>query len=225
VNANSPPDKLPEPGTVSLVQAQSRGGRGAGRRVNVFIDGEFAFALDAALAIDHGLRPGLVLSETALRLLLAKDSGEARARATAMHFMQRRLRSHAEVESRLRRDGQWPQEIIARVLDDLQQAGLLDDSAFAAAWVHTRSVAGPRGGRALRHELRQKGLDATAIEAALPEADCEELNAIAALERKWHHWAVLERRQREQKALQLLQRRGFAYPVALAAMRSMAARS
>jgi SOS response regulatory protein OraA/RecX len=44
---------------------------------------------------------------------------------------------------------------------------MLDDAAFAAAWVGSRDRARPRSARALRAELRLKGVPADDVEAAL----------------------------------------------------------
>ena len=49
----------------------------------------------------------------------------------------------------------------------LAALGYLDDAAFARAWVESRDRARPRGARALRDELRRKGVAAEAVEAAL----------------------------------------------------------
>src|SRR3989337_959520 len=54
----------------------------------------------------------------------------------------------------------------------LGDLGLLDDEAFALAWIESRDRAHPRGEHALMLELRQKGLDATTIAAALPHDGC-----------------------------------------------------
>ena len=46
---------------------------------------------------------------------------------------------------------------------------MLDDEAFATQWVESRDRARPRGERALRSELAQRGVDRTTVDAVLAE--------------------------------------------------------
>ncbi|HEX8834804.1 MAG TPA: RecX family transcriptional regulator [Abditibacteriaceae bacterium] len=208
--------RTPFPGRISAVVAQEKLRRNLGRRVNVFIDGRFSFALDAGLAMDKGLRPDLVLDEAALEALIRED-GDARAYARALHFLGYRARSAAEIVTRLKRD-EWPEEVIERVIKRLQREKLVDDANFATLWVEHRSFSRPRGAYALRQELRQKGVENESIEAALPDAEQEVENAVEALRRKLYLWANLDERARRDKAIQFLKRRGFGFSVAKAAL-------
>jgi regulatory protein len=51
----------------------------------------------------------------------------------------------------------------------MTELGMLDDEAFARAWVESRDRARPRGERAIREELRLKGVDRTSIDVVLAE--------------------------------------------------------
>ena len=211
--------KQPFPGRISSVVAQQTVRRGLGRRVNVFIDDRFSFALDAGLAMDNGLRPGLELDGDALNSLLQQDS-DARAYARALAFLGYRPRSEREIRERLARD-EWPEVVIARVVERLRASGLVDDSAFAALWTQSRGRT--RGTFKLRQGLRQKGVGREEIEAALPAPEDETLAATEAARRRWENWAGLEARERREKTLQWLQRRGFAFSIALAAVKALEA--
>jgi regulatory protein len=52
----------------------------------------------------------------------------------------------------------------------LQRQGLVDDDAFASYWVEQRQTFHPRGARALRAELRQKGVAERCVSQALATA-------------------------------------------------------
>jgi regulatory protein len=105
---------------------------------------------------------------------------------------------------------------------------MLDDDAFARAWVESRDRARPRGERAIREELRLKGVDRGVIDTVLEErrdgparGDADEDPAFAvvsadqaAAERliARHSRAlgrVAEPRARRQRAYALLARNGF----------------
>jgi len=86
--------------------------------------------------------------------------------AAAARFLEARPRSTDEVRRRLR-DAGYRVDLVDAALDRLAQLGYLDDAAFARAWVESRDRARPRGARALRDELRGKGVAAVDAEAAL----------------------------------------------------------
>src|SRR3990172_10739486 len=134
-------------------------------RVNVYLDGAFEFVVAARVAEEAGLRRGLRLSAEEVRRLRDQDQAH-RAYESALGFLSYRPRSEAEVRQSLQRKGFLAEEVEAAV-QRLQGAGLLDDAAFARFWVENRDAFSPRGGRALRAELRQKGLGDETIRAAL----------------------------------------------------------
>lgn len=212
--------RQPFAGIITGVEAQAKTRRHLGERVNVFIQGKFSFAIDASLAARRGLQAGRRLDNEELASLLQED-GDAKAYARALHFLGYRIRSAQEIRVRLKRD-EWPEEVIERVIERLQEEKLVNDAQFAAAWVENRTLSRPRGGRMLKQELRQKGVGREEIEAALPDSDMEIENAIEALRPKLRLWEKLETRERERKIIEWLQRRGFSYSTARAALREMA---
>ena len=76
----------------------------------------------------------------------------------AARFLEARSRSVDEVRRRLASAGYRP-ELIDGAIDRLTELGMLDDEAFARQWVESRDRARPRGERALRDELRRKGIE------------------------------------------------------------------
>ncbi|RYX82582.1 hypothetical protein EON83_18600 [bacterium] len=207
--------RSPFPGIISLVQAQQTVKRHLGPRVNVFIDDKFSFALSTEVAFKHGLRPGLKLDEETIEQLLGED-GESKALQSALTFLGHRARSEAEIRTRLLKD-EWTEPVIVRVLERLRNAHLVDDGGFAQNWVENRSRFRPRGGRLLQQELRQKGVAREDIEAALPDSNEEEDNALLALQKSARKWQLPDEREAQRKAIEFLARRGFGYSSAKAA--------
>lgn len=201
---------------ITALVAQKKTRKHLGERVNIFVDEEFAFALDIRLVEKYHLRKGLLLTEE-LRSQLLREDGDAKATHRALYFLGYRARSEAEVRARLQRD-EWPDDVIERVIERLRDQKFLDDQKFAEMWVENRSSLRPRGARMLQQELRQKGVDRESIEAALPDEDAELENAAFALRKllrsKERAWEKLEERQRQQKAFQFLMRRGFQFSIA-----------
>lgn len=142
-----------------------------------------------------------------------------RALEVALRFLGPRARSVAEVRERLGRDG-YPPEVIDGVISRLQAQGLLDDLAFARAWLEARDRAHPRATRALWAELRRKGVDAEVIRVAMAEraaAAGGEADVVAArrlLARRRRLLGRLEPGERSRRAYSLLVRAGFSTELA-----------
>lgn len=177
-------------------------------RVNVYLDGEYAFGLTAIEAAR--LREGQVLSEAEIAALKAQDERQ-RAFDQAVRFLSYRPRSRAEVERYLR-GKRVAGEVITDVVERLERANYLDDEAFARFWVENREQFKPRSRRALRYELRQKGMSDQVIAQVLNDLD-DEAAAWRAVEGRLSRWAGLTRDELRQKMMGYLSRRGFDYEI------------
>lgn len=177
-------------------------------RVNVFLDGEFAFGLPLSEAMH--LRRGQELSEEEIERLKALDA-YSRARDMALRYLASRPRSVDEVRRYLQRKG-FADTTIGQVIERLREWGYLDDEAFARFWVENRERFRPRGLIALRQELRQKGIAGEIIERVLAEVH-PEASARAALASRMRRWQHLDWRTFRKKAGDFLARRGFSYDI------------
>jgi regulatory protein len=146
----------------------------------------------------------------------------------AARFLEVRSRSVYEVRRRLGGAGYRP-ELVDGAIARMTELGMLDDETFARAWVESRDRARPRGERAIREELRTKGIDRETIDLVLGERRDRALesNVVAgedggepvsagrtAAERLLAKNAralarVADPRQRRQRAYGLLARHGF----------------
>lgn len=178
-------------------------------RVNVYLDEEYAFALPALEAAR--LKVGQSLTDAEVAALQDTDS-EQRAVDRALNFIGYRPRSRKEIERNLERAG-IDEALIEKVLERLQRQGYVDDEAFARYWVENREQFRPRGGRALRQELRQKGLEDTAIVPALEGIDSVESarKAVEPALRRWSALATADPVTFRRKVSDYLVRRGFDY--------------
>jgi len=84
----------------------------------------------------------------------------------AARFLEVRSRSVAEVRRRLTSNGYRP-DLVDGAIRRMTELGMLDDEAFARAWVESRDRSRPRGERAIRVELTQKGVERTVIDEIL----------------------------------------------------------
>jgi regulatory protein len=133
----------------------------------------------------------------------------------AARFLESRSRSVAELRRRLSGAGYRP-DLVEAAIARLTELGILDDAAFARSWIESRDRAHPRGERALRQELRLKGIDRALIDEVLDErgqareADADVEAAARLLARHAHSLGrVADPRARRQRAYALLARNGF----------------
>ncbi len=175
-------------------------------RVSVFLDGEFAFGLPAVEAAK--LHTGQVLSEDAIAALREVDA-VARALDHAVRLLARRPYSTSEIRRKLA-SKQIAPPVIDDVLARLERLGYVDDWAFAQYWVENRERFRPRGPRALRYELREKGISQRIIDSVLQDVDDAAL-ARRAAEKRLRRLRGTTRREWREKLGAYLVRRGFDY--------------
>ncbi len=101
----------------------------------------------------------------------ARDPAEL-AREICLRQLAVRPRTRAELATALARRGIAP-EVAVSVLDRYDEVGIIDDAAFARAWVSSRHHGRGLATRALANELRQRGVDKELADAALDELDPE----------------------------------------------------
>jgi regulatory protein len=89
-----------------------------------------------------------------------------------------RPRTRAELAKVLARK-EIAAEVIDEVLDRYDEVGMIDDAAFARAWVSSRHHGRGLARRALANELRQRGVDAEVVGEALETLDEDEEAATA----------------------------------------------
>jgi regulatory protein len=175
-------------------------------RVRVVLREGGSFTLASALAA--GLRLGQALPAVEVERLQQLDRQEQGVQYS-LRLLARRPRSEHELRQALGRrglDGADEQAVIER----LQQGGWLGDLAFAQAWVENRRDFRPRSARALRYELKQKGVASPAIEAALQGFD-EAGAAEAAARAGARKYAALPEEVFRPRLAGYLSRRGFDY--------------
>lgn len=176
------------------------------QRVNVYLDGEFAFGL--ARIVAAWLQEGQEISDEKIAQLKEEDAREV-AHQQALKLIQYRPRTEAEIRQNLAQHKVSP-EHIELTIQRLREGGLIDDAQFAQSWVENRVDLRPRSRRALAFELSRRGVDRQLIDSALESVDDDELAYQAAL-RKAPKFDTLEWKDFRLKMIRYLAQRGFSY--------------
>ena len=187
-------------------------------RVNIFIDGAYAFALDRLSAREARLEVGQEVSAEQISELMEK-AGLDSALSVALRYLAARPRSERELRTRLRQRN-IGDAVIDRTVENLKARDLLDDFTFAQYWVDQRVTFRPRSRRMLEMELRQKGVDAPAIEDATMDMD-DEAEAYRAAQRRARSLPTDDFNSFFKKLVDHLGRRGFGYGTAAKTARGL----
>lgn len=196
--------------------------RGLNMRVHLDHGEPFEVALEALERLTLGV--GDVLPPKRRHQLLDADA-EVKVREAALNILSYRARTRTELKRKLMGKGFH----LARVepcLNRLEQRGLLNDEAVAAAFVRDRIRMRPRGKMRLTQELRAKGVDQAVagrvVDDVLEDEAITEVDLVRQVAAGWlarqgaatlHALAAKERTPASEKARRRLHghlaRRGF----------------
>lgn len=195
-------------------------------RVNIFLDGRFAFSLDVTQVVDLGVKVGQEISPERLEEL--KDASEfGKLYQRTLEWVLTRPHSVREAKNYLRRR-QIKRRILNRqrereekkalpeikeqamtlVVERLIEKGYLNDEKFAAYYIENRYVRRGISHRRLRAELQNKGVEADLINSLLNQEtrnEDEEIQKVIAKKRAKYD---------DRKLINYLVRQGFNYYLA-----------
>lgn len=144
-----------------------------------------------------------------------KGDPEAVAKAICLRLLTGAARPRAGLATALRQRG-IPDDVANRVLDRFVEVGLIDDAAYAQAFVAAKHRERALGVSALRMELRRKGVDEQTVDGAVSvlDQDAERQRAQALITRRvdaaMSNGPVAARR----RLVALLARRGYSAELA-----------
>jgi len=135
---------------------------------------------------------------------------ETKARQICLRLLTLAPRTRSQLASALRDRG-VPDDAAHAVLDRFADVGLINDAAFARAWVESRHYSRGLAGRALRAELRQRGVDDDQIRDAIEDLgpDAEVATARRLVEQKLASTRGLPSEARIRRLAGTLARKGY----------------
>lgn len=193
--------------TVTSLKPQKKSGR-----VNVYLDGEFAFGID----LDNLVRFGIKVEKEFTTEEINKIIHEAEFQKTfikLLNYSTLRPRSEKELFDWLKRK-KVPEKIYKRLFDRLKRLELLNDEKFAQWWVEQRLEFKKKSIKELKYELLQKGIDKNIIENVISSVDIDELKlAIYQYNKSKYKWNKFDSRVKIEKVSAFLVRKGFNWDI------------
>ncbi len=190
-------------------------------RINLYVDGRFLLGVSAAIVLQMGLRLQQELSPDQLEKLQSEEA-EQRAVDRALNYLSYRPRSREEVRRYLRRKD-TPPEVIEAALARLNRLDFVNDRTFSGFWIESREQFSPRGARALKNELRMKGVERDIVDELVNDEQDEERalragrkKALGLVNAPDIDYATFRNRLGS-----FLQRRGFGYQVTARTVRAL----
>ena len=196
--------------TITDVQKQKK----RSNRRSIYIDNEFAFGVGEETYVKFALFKGREVEETFIEEVKEWDE-LYHAKQTAMNYVNSRRRSRREVSQKLRDRGYSPTAITG-TLSFLEEYDMLDDTAFARAWINDRLLKRSTGRKKLEMELSAKGVEKETITLTLDEVfnDAFELEQCRiAAGKKSGKIRHKDRAKWEQSMASFLAGRGFGWDV------------
>ncbi|NYV75918.1 recombination regulator RecX [Streptomyces sp. UH6] len=143
-----------------------------------------------------------------------------RARGICLRLLTGSPRTRKQLADALRKR-EIPDDVADQVLTRFEEVGLIDDGAFADAWVESRHHGRGLARRALARELRAKGVDSSLIEEAVSQLDSDQEEATARdlVGRKLRSTRGLDRDKRIRRLAGMLARKGYPEGMALRVVR------
>ncbi len=135
---------------------------------------------------------------------------EQRAKNVLLFQLSRSMKTRFQLAAILKKR-EIPDEIANAVLDRFTEAQLIDDAAFARAFVNSRISVSGKSRSVIARELKQKGVSAQDAESALSaiDAELEDQTAYSVAKKRYQQLSTLEPEVRRRRLMGFLMRRGF----------------
>lgn len=178
-------------------------------RVNVHIDGEFAFGLMREILYKYGLSEDMEVDREFIDEVLLEEEW-LKAKDKALKFLSYRQRSQKEIEDKLKKEG-FNDEIIEKTVDFLKSYNLIDDIAFAKNFMMDKSNINKYGPERIRYELYMRGISKDIIDEVLEDYGDEYSIALDLAKKKVKSYKGNDRNAIYRKLGTFLQSKGFSY--------------
>lgn len=190
--------------TITDIQIQKRNKS----RANIYLDGEFAFALEMLTVMKLGLKIGKDVDVDTIKTAVF-DSETSVAFGKAVDYLARAMKTTKQVRDYLTKKG-YTDNVTNCVIEKLQGYKYLDDQAYARMYVEQSKT--HKGERRIKQELLNKGISHNDVDDQVQVDADDQLTSATSLAQKY-----LKNKQRDVKTMQKLQRfllyRGFDFDV------------
>lgn len=190
------------------------------KRVNIFIDGNFAFGLTVDLRFKYGLHIDDEITQDFIDNIL-KAEEQVKVTEHALNLLSYRQRSEKEIIAALNRKG-YEETYIQHTLEYLKRNKFIDDYAFANSFIKDKQNLNGYGSVRIKFELMKKGISKDIIEATLVLEEDEEFDiAMLIALKKLKSYEGQDKNAIYRKLGGFLQRKGYSYDIVSKILREL----
>jgi regulatory protein len=195
------------PGTISSISVQKNNKE----RYSIFVDDEFLIGVAEQTLIDFKLRKGVEVTPAMLRKIRRKE-GRFKVKSYFIKRLGRRDHARKELfQKAIKKD--YPKEVINNVLDELEEQGYLDETAFAEKFAADKSRHNKWGPAKIKAHLYKKGISRSvaenSIQKAFKDENLKETFTDLVLKRKRRFLREEDTYKRKKKVFDHLARKGY----------------
>jgi len=187
-------------------------------RVNLFLDGKYAFSVSLENILKNKFKIGIELSNDDVTKSTNEES-QQKYQDKVINFLSFRPRSEKEIQDYLAKkiaadssisfSQAQNSSLIEKIFSKLKKYNYIDDVEFARWWLKSRSSSRPKGKNFIKIELIKKGISKQIIENVLKKAPNQLKLAEKAIEKKLNTWYNLPLFEQKRKIYNYLASRGF----------------
>lgn len=182
-------------------------------RVSIFLDNTFFCGISENLLSKLDLFEGKEVDEEEIRKLV-EEKAFTEAKEKTLRLLSHRMYSEQEIKDKLKKKG-YEDDIIDKVVGDFKNSSLIDDYAFAKAFVHDSVRLNPKGSFRIAYELKKKGISEVIINKVFSEEKVVEGDFDRAFEIARRRLETLkkisDKIKIKRRLYNFLLRRGFSY--------------
>lgn len=158
-------------GKITKIEVQKRNKK----RVNVYIDEEYAFSVGMEIVYKENLSKGLEVDEEKLSIIVKKEN-VSKCKEAALRILDKSYKSEKELREKLFQK-EYDKYAIDQTLNFLQEYNLVNDEKYAKLYIKDRLRT--QGRNKIKYSLIQKGINEDIISELLEDSDKEEEKNIA----------------------------------------------
>ncbi|MFR1381075.1 MAG: recombination regulator RecX, partial [Clostridium neonatale] len=144
-------------------------------RVNIYLDGEYALAINAELVYKENLKVKDDVDISKLQEIAEKES-YIRCKESAIKIIERSYKTEKEIRDQLKQKG-YEEKQINNSIDFLKEYNFINDNTYAKAFIKDKLSS--KGSQKIKYDLMKKGIAKDIIEENLIKVDKNEEKEVA----------------------------------------------
>ncbi len=144
-------------------------------RVNLFLDGEYAFSISAELVYKEGLKVNSEVNEEKIKSI-AESENYIKCKESALRMIERNFKTEKEVKDKLKLKG-YDDDSIENSVRFLKEYNFVNDRAYTKAFINDKLKT--MGSQKIKYSLIQKGIAKEVIEEELSDLNKENEKSVA----------------------------------------------